>query len=148
MYRDATGMFKQTKFVFLATALINLILSIALGKIWGLLGILLATLIARLCTNFWYEPFIIYKYYFNKKSKGYFLEQIIRIIFIAALVGMYNLLFSLIPLNIWTFILESVTCGIMTIVGMWLYIRKKEEYRYIYNNLIKNILIRIRIIKK
>lgn len=148
MYRDATGMFKQTKFVFLTTAFINLILSIILGRVWGLTGILAATLIARLCTNFWFEPFIIYKHYFKKNAGEFFLNQIVRIIFISILVGLYSFVFDFIPLNLGTFLLESVVCGVGSLVAIWMYIRCKEEYAYIYENLIKKLLMRIKIIRR
>lgn len=148
MYRDATGMFKQTKYIFLTTAFINLILSIILGKIWGLTGILAATLIARLCTNFWFEPFVIYKHYFKRNICEYFVNQIVRIIFIAILVGLYSFIFNFIPLNIGTFLIESVVCGVGSIIAIWLYIRRKEEYSYIYENLIKKVLVRMKIIRR
>lgn len=148
MYRDATGMFKQTKFIFLTTAFLNLILSIILGKIWGLTGILAATLIARLCTNFWFEPFIIYKYYFKRKVCGFFVNQIARIIFILILVGLYSFIFSFIPLNVGTLMIESAACGVGSLFAIWLYIRSKEEYTYIYENLIKKLLVQIRTIKR
>ena len=49
-YREATGMYLQTKYVMVATAVVNLVVSIALGKILGLSGILFATSIARIST--------------------------------------------------------------------------------------------------
>lgn len=148
MYRDATGMFRQTKFVFLTTAFLNLILSIIFGRIWGLTGILIATLIARLCTNFWFEPFIIFKHYFKRNVCIFFVNQIVRIIFISILVRLYSFIFNFIPLNIGTFLIESVVCGAVSLFAIWLYIRRKEEYTYIYENLIKKLLIQMRIIKK
>ena len=55
-YREATGMYRQTKYVMLLTALVNIVMSFVLGKIIGLAGILFATTISRLTTYFWYEP--------------------------------------------------------------------------------------------
>ncbi|MBS1474308.1 MAG: hypothetical protein HP058_05275, partial [Massilimaliae sp.] len=50
----------------LLKGLINLILSIILGKLYGLGGIVAATGISQLVTLFWYEPYLVYKYF--KKS--------------------------------------------------------------------------------
>lgn len=75
-YREATGMYRKTKYVMLATAVVNLIVSIALGKIIGLSGIIFATTIARLSTYFWYEPRILFLEYF-KRSCGLYYKQIL-----------------------------------------------------------------------
>ncbi|MGI6492842.1 MAG: lipopolysaccharide biosynthesis protein [Pelotomaculum sp.] len=56
MTREASGLFMSVRYVMICTAAINIILSIALGKIYGLAGIILATAIARILTLFWYEP--------------------------------------------------------------------------------------------
>ena len=56
--RNATGLFRETRYVFAATALLNLGLSVLLGKVWGLAGILGATALSRLLTQAWYEPYV------------------------------------------------------------------------------------------
>ena len=61
MYREALGLFKEVKYTGLAAAIINLVLSIILGKIIGLAGILIATPISKLCTTSLFEPIIIFK---------------------------------------------------------------------------------------
>ncbi|MER2227479.1 MAG: transporter [Carnobacterium sp.] len=76
IYRNTTGLFRDIKYIFLYTATVNLILSVVLGQVIGLPGILIATFIARLVVNFWYEPLMLYKIYFQKKSNGYFFKQI------------------------------------------------------------------------
>ena len=52
VFREATGLYRKTKYVMLATAVINLVLSVILGKMIGLAGIIFATAIARLTTYF------------------------------------------------------------------------------------------------
>lgn len=73
LYRETTGIFKETKYVYLLTALFNLGLCGLLGNQWEMAGILLAATMARLLTNFWYEPKILYQKYFQKSSRNYFL---------------------------------------------------------------------------
>lgn len=75
IYRNTTGLFRQIKYIFLYTATINIILSIILGHVYGLAGILFATFIARIVVNFWFEPWMLYKTYFKKKSSEYFVNQ-------------------------------------------------------------------------
>lgn len=65
-FKNTMGLFRYGQYLLLVTAAINLILDIVLGKMFGLVGIYAATLIARLLTNAWYEPYVIYKYGFQK----------------------------------------------------------------------------------
>lgn len=44
VFREATGLYNQIKYVMLITAILNLIISIALGNLIGLSGILLVHL--------------------------------------------------------------------------------------------------------
>lgn len=72
VYREATGLYQQTKYVMVLTAAINLILSIYLAKKIGITGVLIASAISRLVTYFWYEPVLLFKRYFNQSSLVYF----------------------------------------------------------------------------
>lgn len=75
IYRNTTGLFRQIKYIFLYTAAVNLVLSIVLGYFYGMAGILFATFIAKSTVNFWFEPWMLYKTYFKKKSLVYFGDQ-------------------------------------------------------------------------
>lgn len=72
VFREATGLYRKTKYVMLATAVINLVLSVILGKMIGLAGIIFATAIARLTTYFWYEPYLLFRNYFGQSCSVYF----------------------------------------------------------------------------
>ena len=61
MYKSTLGLFRYGRFVALATGVLNIILSIAFGKIWGVFGILFATFVAKLLTEIWYTPYIVFK---------------------------------------------------------------------------------------
>lgn len=75
MYREANGMFEKVKYLMIITAVLNVILSVILGKLWGVFGILLATSISRILTNFWYEPKILFSSVFNQKVGAYWKKQ-------------------------------------------------------------------------
>src|SRR5699024_10382180 len=81
VYREATGLYQQTKYVMVLTAIINLVLSIVMGKAMGLAGILFASAIARLTTYFWFEPVLLFKEYFGISSWVYFRGIIKSLIF-------------------------------------------------------------------
>lgn len=70
-FKHTMGMFKYGRFIQFWTAVFNLTFSIALGRIWGLFGILLATFIARALTNMWYDPYVVFKYGFKETPIKY-----------------------------------------------------------------------------
>ena len=70
-FKHTMGLFRYGRFVQMFTAGLNLIFSIALGRIWGLFGIFFATFLARLMTNLWYDPYVIYRHAFGKNPLEY-----------------------------------------------------------------------------
>ena len=74
LYREAMGLFNQVKYIMIPTVLINILLSIILGKMLGTAGIIYATTISKLVTVFWYEPVIVYKQ-LNNNAAQYFLKE-------------------------------------------------------------------------
>lgn len=75
-YRTSFGIFKQAKMIPLLASVINIILSIVLGKIIGLNGIFIATIIAKLVTFNIMDPLLIYKNGFKKESISFFYSKI------------------------------------------------------------------------
>lgn len=55
-----------------------------MGMVWGMAGILAASLIAMLVTYLWYEPIVLYKDCFGISAKVYFLERLYEIAALAA----------------------------------------------------------------
>ncbi len=74
-YRMTTDLFRITKYIILVTCTLNVALSILMGIKWGLFGILIATSIARLASNFWYEPLMLYKKIFKMSATKHFVKQ-------------------------------------------------------------------------
>lgn len=62
-YRQSAGIFHKVGWVVIIRGVLNLILSVIMGEIMGLTGILAATAISNLCTLFWYEPYLLYRYF-------------------------------------------------------------------------------------
>lgn len=76
IFREANGLFKKVKYLFLYTALFNIVFSIILGKLWGVFGILLAPSLARIVTQVWYEPRVVYRSLFGTSSMQYWGKQL------------------------------------------------------------------------
>lgn len=80
MFRDAMGLFWYDRYKPVFEAIINLIASIPLAKMYGISGVFLGTLISTMLTNFWVEPYILYKYGFKRSSKEYFLKYMVYVV--------------------------------------------------------------------
>ena len=111
-YREATGLYQKTKYVMLIAAVVNLVLSIILGKIWGITGILLASAIARLTTYFWYEPKLLFKEYFEKPVLKYYISFAINMCLVAVLGALLSHLFNRVTVTVWVaLIIKGVVAG-------------------------------------
>ncbi|MCM1540770.1 MAG: lipopolysaccharide biosynthesis protein [Blautia sp.] len=73
-FHDSMGLFWYDRYKSLAEALINLTVSIVLGKYWGTFGIFMGTLISTVTTSLWAEPFVLYRFRLKMPVKGYFLR--------------------------------------------------------------------------
>ncbi len=144
IYRDTTGLFRQTKYVFLITATINLVLSVLLGKVFGLFGILLATAISRLLTNMWYEPLVLFKLYFQKSAGIYFKRQALYwVIAVACSAITYAISSTISTISVPNLVLKLMICIIVPNVIILILFLRSNEYKYIHQHVIKKIIYKI-----
>lgn len=140
-YREATGLYRRTKWVMIICSGINLVLSIILGKILGIFGIIAASGIARISTYVWYEPRILFREYFGVHEKIYYVQLfrniflIIFIILIGKIVGDY---FCVNSFSRW--IQKAVVIGISTMLIVF-FIYGRNKGIVIFKNKIQNIFI-------
>lgn len=75
-YREAVGLFNKTKYIMLISAILNIILSVLLGECIGMSGIFIASIISKLVTYFWYEPYVLYTTHFHKNVLHFMIKFI------------------------------------------------------------------------
>lgn len=75
-YKNTMGLFRHGQYLLLVTAGINLLLDIVLGKRFGLVGIYVATIIARILTNVWYDPYAVFKFGLKSDVKIYYRKYV------------------------------------------------------------------------
>ena len=130
MYREANGLFEQVRYLMLARAAVNIILSVLLGIIWGTFGILLATAISLAVTNFWYEPRILFKKVFDLsvreywRTQGrYFLMSLLAMAVCYGAIGVLPRAATLTLILIKTLLIILLTTGIF-----FVFVHRKPEY--------------------
>lgn len=79
MFRETMGLFKQVRYILLVTAGLNIILSIVLGIVFEVPGVLAATFIAKVVSQYWYEPNILFKK-MNKTVHLFYYNQIKQVL--------------------------------------------------------------------
>ena len=127
-YYNTQGLFRRGRYITIFTAAINITLSIILGRVWGLFGILIATAISRLLTNTWYSPYAVFKYGFGMSVKPYFTRYAYYAVVLAATGGACWFICSFINfVPIVNTIIKVVICSIIpNLVFFLLFFRTKE----------------------
>ena len=90
LFRDSTGTFYNDRYKPLFEGLTNLVLSILFVQWFGVVGVIVATIITDMFICHIVEPHVLYKYAFGTKAKNYYLINYgYMVIFAALLVLMY-----------------------------------------------------------
>lgn len=139
-YKSTLGLFRYGQYLLFATGIINLVLDVILGRLWGVFGIYAATLIARMCTNLWYEPYAVYKYGLNKNPLIYWVRYAGNLLVLILAGGSCWLLCSLCQFSIvGNVFAKLLICVIVPNAIFILAFHRSEELSYLKNTVF-NIL--------
>jgi O-antigen/teichoic acid export membrane protein len=134
-FRSAMGLFWRDRFKPVAEAVINLVVSILLVQKYGVIGILVGTIVSSLTTCCWVEPYIFIRYGIQKgwqeKLRSYFIEYLLRFLLVASAAGISYVLCGKLPGGgiLW-FVLKGMICT--GIYGLFLLLTygRSEEFGY------------------
>src|SRR5690606_8724501 len=86
VFRDASGTFYYDRYKPLIEGVINLIISIIFVQFWGVSGVLISTILTNLFICDIVEPWVLYKYAFNKKPFKFYLTNYLFIVYFILIV--------------------------------------------------------------
>lgn len=109
--RDTTGTFVQGKYRMFVSAIINVIASILLARIMGIEGVILGTILSRLLVSVWFDPFVLYKYFFRKSPLHYLSRLGVYFIAIMGVAAVVDFATSGLKQSWFTFVL----CGVLSV---------------------------------
>ena len=133
-YRVTCGLFVQSKYVPIFTTLINLGLSIYLGKLWGLFGILFATSVARIITIGISDPFLVYKHVFKKTPLVYYLRYFLYTALVILCYFVSSFVIGKIVIEGWIgFLINIIVFSLVFNILFVLLTFKFKEFEYIKN---------------
>lgn len=143
MFRDANGLFVYVKKMLLLNAASNLILSIIFGKIWGIAGVYIATIIADIFTDFWYDSDLVYRQLFDKKNaRKYRVYITLCMVAISFIIYLCKLYMSQWEINIFHWILKgAISLGIYVIIFV-LFHFKTNAFKQIWQEKVVRRLIK------
>ncbi|MCD8328844.1 MAG: oligosaccharide flippase family protein [Ruminococcus sp.] len=100
-FRNTYGLFWYGKLRPVVMAIINLALDFILVNRMGVFGVVFATLVARLITTVWYDPYIVFKYGFKRSPKNYYITYLLRFMIVSALGYFTHITVCLFSINGW-----------------------------------------------
>lgn len=135
-YISTLGYFKETRYISLLCALINIILSVILGKYYGLFGVFISTSISKILTTSWFDTYTIYRKEFNKSPKSYYLKHVFLLVIIVINYLICQSVANLLPDGtIGLFALKTIiTAGLSNLIFLLIFY-KTEDFKYVYNKI-------------
>lgn len=120
-YFDAAGLWWHGKTRGFIEAFFNLLLNILLGYYFGLVGIVVATILTIIFINFPLSTFYTFKYYYNQKMLPFVIEQVGIVLKIVVCAVLCYVVSNLIPIGEGTF-LRLFYMGTKGIVSVLIFI--------------------------
>lgn len=138
-YRQTMGLFVQGKLRPIISAIINIVVSIWFAKIWGLAGVLWGTAVARLTTNAWFDPYLVFKHGLHASPMKYMKDYAVKAIEFVIIGAICTLATVYVPNSsiVYVFVKAIIAFGLSNLFVFLLYFRS-EEFGYLFS-IVKNI---------
>lgn len=137
-FRNAYGLFWIAKYRPIIMVIINIVISVVLVQFIGIEGVLIGTLISRLVTTAWLDPYIVHKYGFEISPKSYYIDYLKYLVIFIAISIILNYFVSMIAINnIFILILIAILVVIIVNVILVLLFFKTSEFNYFYDKIKK-----------
>lgn len=145
IFIDTNGLFWPIKWKSFVEAIVNLAASLILLLVFdlGIKGIIIGTLISNFTTNFWWEPYTVYKYSFNRSLLDYFIRyaKYTFALIVSVMISMWVI--AALPSGILIFIIKCAIAVIIPNLVMFVMFRKDSEYRYLLE-ILKKVISKIK----
>ena len=134
--KTASGVFQEDKFLPIIQAIVNLVVSIALVKTIGLIGIYIGTLVSGIVPSI-IRPIVVYRKMFDQSVEEYFKRYACHFAVIALLgIITYYICKPILSVTSWPrFIAAVFITAILPNVAIFLLYRKSQELSYVLNTI-------------
>ena len=129
-FREAVGMFQKIKYIMLITVVLNIALSFILGRYWGIAGILMASFIAKVCTYVWYEPWILFRDFFESKVRRLFWNHFANLALVSVCIAVFHAILPVYKTADWfEWLVKGCIFSIIINIVYFIRYRRSEEYQ-------------------
>lgn len=144
-FKFAMGIFWNDKYCTLIRAVINVISSVILVKLYGLPGVFIGTLLSDVVTTLWYQPYVLFKNGFILSPWRYFKDffiystcTILEIFLSAIIINKMNIN------NLFVHLIVSIVISfIIYLIVTIILFRKNVNFRFVMKT-VSNIFIKIK----
>lgn len=139
IFRSGCGLYYRGRYRPVMYTVLNVILSLCIGstlnhyfgEVWGIIGIVSATIISRMAITWWFDAYIVFKDIFQESCKTYLLQYLLNCAVICAIGALtLSLNRGLANLNPWIQVIAL--CGICAVVVnglLWCVYHKTAGYK-------------------
>lgn len=131
IYKDACGLFWETRYRALMTAIVNLISSLVLVNFIGISGVLLGTILAYIITIYTIDPVIVFKKVFHRQVKEYYISLIKNLLIICSILLIIRFIYEILQLKGFISIIVGVIINTIIFIII-IYLCKKKEIIQIF----------------
>lgn len=130
-FREAGGLFYKDRYRTVFEVICNLVVSIALAKAMGIVGVFIGTAISYFSLPFWVEVYVLFKDGLKYKVSYYYIDYFKKILFTMVVGGILYYLTSLIGGYVLVrFIIKCFICLIIPNIIFYLVYRNSLEFNY------------------
>jgi len=132
LYTSANGLWWEQRYRALGETAMNLVLNIVLGKLYGVHGIIIATMVSLFLCNYLWSVSITFRHYFGKEKiiEYYKYQGIETAVMLVAAIGTY-LICSLIPVDsvFSQMLLRAIICAVVPNLLFFIIFGKTEQFQ-------------------
>lgn len=141
-FRTANGLFVKGQYRPLITTCMNVVLSIVFIKKFGVFGVIFATVLCRIFTQ-WYDPFVLFKYVFKKPFRLFQIKYWSYIcLYLSGTVITFSTVNLLTVKNlVFDILIRCLICIIIPNIWVAIFTFNTKEFKY-FKSLLKKFLFK------
>ncbi len=144
IFKEAAGICKEDRYMYIIMALLNLIASIFLCELIGLSGVILGTAMSYIFLIFYSYPKYIFKPIFKKRYIYYYLDMIKYIIYmiVSTLIAIFVIKFINVNNYILSFLINGTIAVCINLLTFVVFFFRTEEFHY-YTDMFKRLITKL-----
>lgn len=144
-FQTTLGMYKEMKYPYLASGILNVVLSIIWGLKFGLIGIYLATSVSRLLTSELFGGYYVYKRGLELSPWKYAFKYLLSLLFLAVNIFIANTAISFVSIGgIYGFLIKTLVCIFVCNIIYFLIFFRTPTFKRLKNRILNLINIKTR----